>query len=134
MNMRLFAGLLACTMLYACASSSQHEQRIATQRVIDEEAARALIAQAPAGDDLPVWLSAQRTRIQASRAAATRDFDDREKTCWRRFAVNDCLRAASDERRLQLDRLRQEDLALNELERQRAAAKRLGELEKKQRR
>lgn len=130
--MRLFIGLLACTMLYACASSSQHEERIAAQRAIDAEAARALVAQAPVGDDLPPWLNAQRTRIQAARAAAMQRFADSEKVCWQRFAVNDCLREASDERRLQLDRLRQEDLALNDLERQLSSAKRLRALERKQ--
>lgn len=131
-TMRLLIGLLACTMLYACASSSQHEERIAAQRAIDAEAARALVAQAPAGDDLPAWLKAERTRIQVARTEATQRFADAEKNCWRRFAVNDCLREASDERRLQLDRLRQEDLALNDLERKRGAAKRLRDLEKKQ--
>lgn len=130
--MRLFAVLFACTMLFACASTSQHEERIAAQRAIDVAAARALVAQAPIGEDLPVWLSAQRTRIQAARAAATQRFVESEKVCWGRFAVNDCLREATDERRLQLDRLRQEDLALNDLERQRAASKRLRELETKQ--
>jgi len=118
-------------MLYACATSSSHEERIATQRAIDAKAAQELAARAPAGERLSQWLKVERERIQSERAAATQRFADAEKACWKRFAVNDCIRVANDERRLQHDRLRQEELALNDVERRQNAAKRLHELERK---
>lgn len=129
--MRLLIGLIACAVLGACASSSGHEERIAAQRALDVEAAHNLAADAPVGADLPAWLQDQRSRIEDARQGARQRFDEQERYCWTRFAVNDCLRNASDERRLVLDRLRQEELALNDVERKQNAARRLRELERK---
>ena len=44
-----------------------------------------------------------------------------EKACWKRFAVNDCVSRARQQRRQTQDRLRQQELALNALERRLAA-------------
>ncbi|MCK9515875.1 MAG: hypothetical protein WCZ18_06700 [Ottowia sp.] len=71
------------------------------------------------------WITGQREDVAQQRAAAIRAFEAQELVCWRRFAVNDCLRAARSKRRQQLDALRKQDLQLNDLERQRRADKRL---------
>ena len=84
------------------------------------------------GAALAPWLSTERDRIEATRSAARQRFDDAEKACWRRFAVNACVREARQQRRVVLDRLRQEDLALNEVERQRLTETRLRQLQQKQ--
>ena len=92
--------------------------------------------QAPPGlsdHDFDAWLAAQRTRVGDARAAAHKQYADAEFTCWRRFAVNDCLSGARKVRRSALDGLRAEELALNQQERQRDTAARLKALDDKQR-
>ena len=129
--MRLPVCLLLAALLAACSSTSLHDESAAA-RAADAAAARALAASAPPpGEPLPPWLAAQRTRIAAAREGATQRFDVAEKACWQRFAVNACVRAARAERRTVLDRLRQEELAVNEVERQRRTDARLRELEDK---
>lgn len=71
------------------------------------------------------WITAQRDDVKQQRAVVGRDYDAQELVCWRRFAVNDCLHAARVQRRQQLEVLRQRDLRLNDLERQRRADQRL---------
>ncbi|MGB3072464.1 MAG: hypothetical protein WBC18_28220 [Ottowia sp.] len=132
-RLRLLPSLLMLALLSACAVGPSLDERIAAQRAGDVEAARALAAEAPSGDDLPQWLEAQRARITAGRAAAAQRFADQEKLCWKRFTVNACIREASDQRRATLDRLRQEELTLNDLERKRRTAGRLQDLDQKQR-
>lgn len=102
------------------------------------EVQRAIPAQvqAPTGlsdKDFDDWLNAQRARTGNERAAAQQKFAEAEMLCWQRFAVNDCLRGARKERRTVLERLRQEELALNQQERQRNTAARLKALDDKQR-
>lgn len=129
---RLPACLLLTALLGACSSASLHDAS-ADARAADVAAAQALVATAPPpGEPLAPWLEAQRTRIATAQAQATQRFADAEKACWRRFAVNVCVREARAERRTAIDRLRQEELAVNGLERQRAADVRLRELELKQ--
>ena len=70
-------------------------------------------------------------RIAAARGEATQRYEATEKACWQRFAVNDCLRQARTERRAVLDRLRQQELAVNDLDRRRRADERLRQLERK---
>ena len=118
---RLFACLSLCLLLAACASPSLHDER-ADERAADAAAAQALAASAPpVSEALDPWLQAQRARIASERGAATRHFEEAEKACWQRFAVNDCLQQARVQRRTALDRLRQQELAINDLERQRQA-------------
>ena len=129
---RLFACLSLCLLLAACASPSLHDER-ADERAADAAAAQALAASAPpVSEALDPWLQAQRARIETARADATQRFEADEKACWRRFAVNGCVRAARVERRAALDDLRQQELLLNEMERQRRTAERLRQLEQKQ--
>ena len=82
--------------------------------------------------DFAPWLEGERSRVAAARSAAHQRFHDEELACWQRFAVNACVRKARVERRAAIDRLRQEDLLLNEMERQRRTAERLRALERKQ--
>ena len=126
-------AILLFALLSACAYGPSLEERMTERRAGDVEAAQALAAQAPVGDDLPQWLESQRERIAQGRTAAAQSFADQEKLCWKRFTVNACLREASSERRATLDRLRQEELTLNDLERKRRTGERLQQLEQKQR-
>ena len=102
------------------------------------EIQRAIPAQVQAPPDLgdkdfEAWLTAQRSRVASERTVAHQKFAEAEMQCWQRFAVNDCLRGVRKERRTVLDGLRQEELALNQQERQRNTAARLKELQDKQR-
>lgn len=85
-----------------------------------------------ADKDFAPWLDGERSRIADERGVAQQRFHDAELACWRRFAVNGCVRAARVERRAALDDLRQQELLLNEMERQRRTAERLRQLEQKQ--
>ncbi|MDO5288249.1 MAG: hypothetical protein Q4F13_01255 [Pseudomonadota bacterium] len=75
------------------------------------------------------WLNAERARIASARQALAQRFDEAEKACWRRFAVNDCLRRARQAQRADLAGLRQQELALNAHERQRTTDARLRALQ-----
>ena len=66
-------------------------------------------------------MAAERSRIAAEQNAARQRFEQAEKACWKRFAVNDCVSRARQQRRQTQDRLRQQELALNALERRLAA-------------
>lgn len=131
-RLRLLLVFPIGALVGACAFGPSLEERINARRAGDIEAAHALAAEAPQGDELPKWLEGQRERITAGRTAAAQRFADQEKQCWKRFMVNACIRDASDERRATLDRLRHEELTLNDLERKRRTANRLLELEQKQ--
>jgi len=129
MNRLIFCLPLAAA-LGACSSAPPQP---AGPKAADLAAAQALAAAAPPeGQPLAPWLAAERARIEAARKTAIQRFDDAEKACWRKFAVNACVSDARAERRATQDRLRQEDLALNEIERQRLTATRMRELNQKQ--
>ena len=82
-------------------------------------------ATSPAAPYDEAAVTAARTRIAQERTQARTQYAQAEFTCWRRFAVNDCLRKArTDERRVLAD-LRQQELALNDLERRHRASERL---------
>jgi hypothetical protein len=126
---RLTPCLLLAAALTACSSTPR-----AVQLIEAKAAGQALAAAAPPeGQPLALWLNAERSRIDSERAAARQRFDDAEKVCWQRFAVNDCISRARTTRRGTLERLRQEDLALNAVERERSSAARLQRLEEKER-
>jgi hypothetical protein len=121
--------LAAAALLTACSSASVRQDGA---QAANQAAAQALAASAPPeGQPLAPWLAAERKRIEAGRKTAAQNFETAEKACWQRFVVNACLHQARVDRRAVLDRLRQEDLALNEVERQRRTAARLRELEEK---
>ena len=126
---RLIFSLLLTAAVGACSST----QPLLGPKADDLAAAKALAATAPPEDE-PVapWLKTERERIKSEREAAGKRYDEAEKACWRRFAVNACLTDARLQRRATVNRLRQEDLALNEVERQRLTATRVQELEQKQ--
>lgn len=126
-------ALLLVAAVSACSSTRQVDEQRAATDAANLAAAQALAAQAPADDEaLGPWLGKERERVGAERTAATQGFADAEKACWRRFAVNRCVSAARTERRAALDRLRQEDLALTDVERRRRTEARLRGLEQKQ--
>ena len=125
----LSALVLMSGLLGACGTP--HHELVASKKAIDVEAARTLVAAAPGDDGLGPWLDEHRSRISAAREAVATKFTEAEKLCWQNFAVNDCIRVATDERRSTLDKLRQEELALNDLERKRRAENRLRNLEQK---
>lgn len=131
--MRLTVCLLLAAALGACSSAPHSNPQLEAAAAADLAAAQALAATAPPeGEPLWPWLSTERARIEAARSAANHQFEDAEKACWRRFAVNACVRGARAERRTVLDRLRREDLALNEVERKRLTDTRLRQLDQKQ--
>lgn len=74
----------------------------------------------PADTDIP----AERARVASARAEVEQRFAQQELQCWQRFAVNDCLRDARQQRRRDLAELRRKDLQLNALQRQRDSAAR----------
>jgi colicin import membrane protein len=73
---------------------------------------------------------AERTRIAAEREQADTRFVAQEKSCYRKFAVNDCLKAARAQRRERLADLRRQQLSLNDAERRRRSADRVHGLER----
>jgi len=68
---------------------------------------------------------AERDRIAAERARAEAAFAVRERECHARFVVTSCLDAARRDRRQALERLRQQQVVLDEAERKQRAAKRM---------
>jgi hypothetical protein len=73
-------------------------------------------AQPLAGDPESVRL--QREAIAQQRQAIQAEFQQNSKECWQKFAVNACLSEARLKQRKALEPLRQQDLAVNALERQ----------------
>jgi hypothetical protein len=133
MTRSLPACLLLAAMLGGCSTAPSVDAQRDADAAANLAAAQALAATAPPeGEPLAPWLSAERARIEAARSAANQRFVDEEMACWRRFAVNACVRDARVQRRAVLDRLRQEDLAINQLERKRLADARLRQIEQKQ--
>lgn len=117
------APILALTLgltLAACSGPSLHSQHRASAAA-HAQAAQALVQTAPEGPALPPWLQKQRQRIEREQQAAQRQFETAEKACWQRFAVNDCIAHARHQRRQTESALRQQQLALNQLERRHEA-------------
>ena len=124
--------ILLASALAACAPLHSAEQR-AQAEAQAEQAAQLLRAEAPASNAaLAPWLVQQRARVAQARSVAQARYETEETACWRRFTVNDCLRSARLERRAALSALRQQELTLNEIERQRRTAERLRQLDEKQ--
>jgi hypothetical protein len=73
-------------------------------------------AQPLAGDPESVRL--QREAIAQKREAIQAELQQNSKDCWQKFAVNACLSEARLKQRKALEPLRQQDLAVNALERQ----------------
>jgi colicin import membrane protein len=73
----------------------------------------------------------QRTRIASERARAEAVFREKEKACYARFAVTDCLAEAKAQRRQVLADLRRQEVSLNDAERKRKAAEHLRSIEER---
>jgi hypothetical protein len=84
------------------------------------------IVPAPLQDD-----ESERRRIQTERAREEASYQTEEAACYARFAVTDCIRQARVHRREALDKLRRQELALNEIERKRKAQAQLEQIKEK---
>jgi colicin import membrane protein len=76
-------------------------------------------------------VAAQRARIANERNEVEAALGARQKQCYLKFAVNDCLNAAKSQRREKLADLRRQEISLNDAERKRKAAERAGNLEER---
>lgn len=80
----------------------------------------------------PEFIRVQREEIARQREAVMAVYQEEAKACWQIFAVNACLSDARKNRRAALEPLRQQDLRLNEQERQWRTEQRNLRLEGKQ--
>ena len=74
----------------------------------------------------------ERDRIAREREALTARRQQEEAVCYQRFAVEDCLRGVRVKARETHDRLRAQEIELNDAERREKAAERLRAIEDKQ--
>lgn len=66
-------------------------------------------------------IEAQRTQIAAARSLKEGEFVFKQEACYQHFAVNDCLLKIKRARRVVMDAIRKQEVALNDLERQASA-------------
>jgi hypothetical protein len=86
---------------------------------------------AHAQQDDEASVAAERARIAHAREKVEAAYKTEEKTCYGKFAVNDCLAKARTRRRGAMSDLRRQEIALNDLERKRKAAQRQGSIEER---
>jgi hypothetical protein len=75
---------------------------------------------APAPDPVPYDAehdARERTRIQHEREQVAAEYKEAQADCYQRFAVNTCLRDARRARRVVIDRLRAEEIVLDDAKR-----------------
>jgi colicin import membrane protein len=84
------------------------------------------------GPALAVDVAAERARIREERAAVQRRFADNEWACRTQFVVNRCLEAARAERSETLERLRHEELTMEDSQRKERAAERTAKIREKE--
>jgi ketopantoate reductase len=123
--------LLAMTLALPLAALAQTDAALPQAAASTASAA----ADAPNGSDDQAFqqsADAERRRIADGRAAADARYQQDQRDCWQRFAVNACLGRALATRRATLDVLRHDELALNAQERERRTAARLDEIARKQ--
>lgn len=75
--------------------------------------------------------AAERARIASERTRIEAEFEQANKACYQKFAVNDCISDARAKRRELLADLRRQELVLNDADRRRRSSERLEEIEKK---
>jgi colicin import membrane protein len=90
------------------------------------------IALALAASVLPVQADDARQRLVAERAALQQRFAAEERACADRFAVTACIDEVRSRQRAALAPLREQELRIDEVERQRRADERRAAVEKKQ--
>ena len=88
-------------------------------------------APVPPPADQAVERQALRSKITEERARVEAQFIKDEAACYQRFAVSGCLLDLQKQRRLVLDKLRQQDNALNAAERQEKAQRQLKQISEK---
>lgn len=72
-----------------------------------------------------------RARIDAERQAIQQRLGQQERACYQRFAVEDCLKEARTQARLEDNALRLQELKINDIERREKSAARLRSIEQK---
>ena len=77
-----------------------------------------LTAQAADNKSGATDMALERARINQQRVWLESNFSKREQGCYARFAVSDCLSQVRRERRIGMDALRQQEVVLNNLDRQ----------------
>ena len=90
-----------------------------------------LCATAPAWAISPADDAAERQRIAGEKAEVEKAYAAREAECRRRFIVTSCLDAARRDRREAVERLRQQEVVLDEAQRKLRAAQRIEEIRSK---
>ena len=80
---------------------------------------------------LPLDIVDQRSRIQADRTREEGKYQTQELACYAKFAVNDCLREVRVRRREALDKLRRQDIAINDAERKRKSLEQIERINEK---
>lgn len=73
----------------------------------------------------------ERQRIASERAQVQAAFAQRERECHERFMVSDCLEKARRDRREALERLRYQDVILDEAQRRQRAVERMEDIRSK---
>jgi len=81
-----------------------------------------VLAQSGADDSTGKDIAQERQRIDLERAAQQAQWVQAQQDCQKRFAVNDCLRESRQLQQQALQELRRQELRLNDLVRQQAAA------------
>ena len=91
---------------------------------------------------LPLWaqsnaaagnanFDAERSRLSAERDAIEARFAQERAVCYKKFAVEDCLRESRGRRRVELDSIKRQETAINDIQRQRSGAAELQKLDQK---
>jgi hypothetical protein len=91
---------------------------------------------------LPLWaqsnaaagnanLEAERSRLSAEREAIETRFVQERAACYKKFAVEDCLRESRTRRRKETDNIKRQETAINDIQRQRSGAAELEKLDQK---
>lgn len=78
------------------------------------------------------WVQGERDQIANEKAAAEQRYHQAGFACWKRFAVNDCLRQSRRQRRAEIDAANKTELAVNAAERDYRTRERLQEIAGKQ--
>ena len=84
-----------------------------------------LAAQTDPQDVLAVREAQQRESIAQMRERYQLQFEEQERTCYQRFAVNDCLNASRRTQREVMADLRRQEILINDTQRKHRAARQL---------
>ena len=79
----------------------------------------------------PGAVDSERQRISAERGKLEAEFSAEHATCYKKFAVNNCLGDVNEKRREAMAHLRRKEILLNDQERKQKAAEQLRKIEEK---